>query len=83
MALLKGNMKMLQKQLKAKDTQINKLLKRQRETNILIGQLQNKVFLLEDKSKGKQTDKNHRTEDKTGDKIFGFFGRWFKRGNKG
>jgi excisionase family DNA binding protein len=83
LAFLKDNMKLLQKQLKSKDQQIKKLLDRQRETNYLLGQLQNKVLLLEDKSKGKQQDKKRRTEDTTGDtpgdRIKKLFGRWFKR----
>jgi predicted site-specific integrase-resolvase len=78
--LLKDNMKLLEKQLKAKDRQINKMLERQRETNILIGQLQNKVLLLEDKYKSKREDKKHRTEDTTsdtiGDKLKNFFNSW-------
>lgn len=40
LSLIKDNMKLLQKQLKAKDTQIKQLLERQRETNILMRQLQ-------------------------------------------
>jgi hypothetical protein len=83
LSLLKDNMKLLQKQLKSKDQQIKKLLDRQRETNYLLGQLQNKVLLLEDKSKGKRPDKTHRTEDTTGDtpgdRIKGFFNRLFGR----
>ena len=87
LALLKDTIKLLQKQLKAKDNQINKMLERQREANILTGQLQNKVFLLEDKSKGK---KGQDTPDKTGQdirqdirqdtgqRIRGFFKRIFK-----
>ena len=81
LSLIKDNMKLLQKQLKAKDTQIKQLLERQRETNILMGQLQNKVLMLEDKSKGKK----HRTDDRTEDTpnaIKRFFGRWFKSGDK-
>ena len=78
--LLKDNMKLLEKQLKAKDQQINKMLERQRETNILIGQLQNKVLLLEDKYESKREDKKHRTEDTTsdtiGDKLKNFFNSW-------
>jgi predicted site-specific integrase-resolvase len=69
--------KILEKQLKEKDRQIKQMLERQRETNILMGQLQNKVLLLEDKSK----DRKHRTEDTTsdttGDRIKSFFGRFF------
>jgi len=83
LAFLKDNMKLLQKQLKSKDQQIKKLLDRQRETNYLLGQLQNKVLLLEDKSKGKQQDKKRRTEDMTGDKpgdrIKNFIERIFKK----
>ena len=78
LSLLNDTMKLLQKQLKAKDTQIKQLLERQRETNILMGQLQNKVLMLEDKSKGKK----HRTEDTPGqDKwqgVKGFFKGLFK-----
>ena len=79
LSLLKDTVKLLQKQLKAKDNQINKMLERQREANILMGQLQNKVFLLEDKSKGKQPDKTNRTEDTTGDKVNGWLKRLFRR----
>jgi excisionase family DNA binding protein len=83
LAFLKDNMKLLQKQLKSKDQQIKKLLDRQRETNYLLGQLQNKVLLLEDKSKGKQQDKKRRTEDTTGDtpgdRIKNFIERIFKK----
>ena len=78
LSLLKDTLKLLQKQLKAKDDQIKNMLERQRETNILMGQLQNKVLMLEDKSKGKK----HRTDDRTEDTpnaIKSFFGRWFKK----
>ncbi len=82
LSLLKDTMKLLQKQLKAKDTQIKQLLERQREANILMGQLQNKVLLLEDKSKGKRPDKKDRTDDTTSQVkwqgINGFFKRLFK-----
>jgi len=83
LSLLKDTMKLLQKQLKAKDTQIINLLERQRETNILMGQLQNKVLLLEDKSKGKGPDKKDQTDDTTSQVkwqgINGLFRRLFKR----
>ena len=79
--LLKDTMKLLQKQLKAKDIQIKQLLDRQRETNVLMGQLQNRVLLLEDKSKGKRADKIHQTNDTTsdtpGDKIINYLRRLF------
>jgi len=82
LSLLNDTMKLLQKQLKAKDTQIKQLLERQREANILMGQLQNKVLMLEDKSKGKRPDKNDRTDDTTSQikwqGINGFFRRLFK-----
>lgn len=73
LSLLKDNMKLLQKQLKTKDTQIMQLLERQRETNYLLKGLQDKVLMLEDKSK----DTKHRTDD-TPNAIKRFFGRWFK-----
>jgi len=80
LSLLNDTMKLLQKQLKAKDTQIKQLLERQRETNILMGQLQNKVLMLEDKSGGKRSDKNNRTDDTTSQsKWQGFLKRIFKR----
>ena len=82
LTLLNDTLKLLQKQLKAKDTQIKQLLERQRETNILMGQLQNRVLLIEDKSKGKRPDKNNRTEDTTNQVkwqgLNGFFKRLFK-----
>jgi len=82
LSLLNDTMKLLQKQLKAKDTQIINMLDRQRETNILMGQLQNRVLLLEDKSRGKGSDKKDRTGDTTGQikwqGINGFFRRLFK-----
>jgi excisionase family DNA binding protein len=85
LALLKDNMKLLQKQLKSKDQQIKKLLDRQRETNYLMGQLHNRVLMLEDKTKGKRQDKKHRTEDTTGDtpgdRIKSFIKRIFKKNN--
>jgi len=83
LSLLKDNMKLLQKQLKSKDQQIKKLLDRQRETNYLMGQLHNRVLMLEDKTKGKRQDKKHRTEDTTGDtpgdRIKSFIKRIFKK----
>jgi predicted DNA-binding transcriptional regulator AlpA len=71
--------KVLEKQLKAKDRQIKQLLDRQRETNILMGQLQNRVLLLEDKSKGKKHRTEDKTNDTTGDKVRNFINRIFKR----
>ena len=69
LSLLKDNMKLLEKQLKAKDRQIKQLLERQRETNYLLKGLQDKVLLLEDKTRGKRPDKKHRTEDTTSDTL--------------
>jgi len=83
LSLLKDTMKLLQKQLKAKDTQIINMLDRQRETNILMGQLQNRVLLLEDKSKGKQPDKNDRTDDTTSQGKWQGLNGWVKRIFKG
>jgi DNA-binding transcriptional MerR regulator len=86
LSLLKDNMKVLEKQLKTKDRQIKQLLERQRETNYLLKGLQDKVLLLEDKSKGKRPDKEHRTEDTTSDTpgdskwhIKNIITRWFKK----
>jgi len=69
LSLLKDNMKLLEKQLKTKDQQIKKLLDRQRETNYLMGQLHNRVLMLEDKSKGKRPDKEDKTSDTTSDTL--------------
>jgi len=66
LALIKdknSRIKSLEKQLKVKDKQIENFQERQREANILMGQLQNKVLMLEDKSKGKK----HQTDDRPGD----------------
>jgi len=66
LSLLKDNMKVLQKQLKIKDQEIKKLnqrLDRQEETNRMIGQIQTKLLLLEDKTK----DKKQMTKDMTKD----------------
>jgi len=56
------------KQLEEKDKQIGELLNRQRETNILIGRLQEQVLQLDNKPKDKGV-------------IRGFFDRLFKRGD--
>jgi len=60
----------LMKQLEEKDKQIVEMNSRQRELNILLGQAQKKIFLLEDKSEDKQSDKGV---------IGGFFKRLFNR----
>ena len=65
LSLFKDTINLLQKQLKAKDKQIANFQDRQGEANILLGQLQNKVLMLEDKSKGKRPDRNDRTDDTT------------------
>jgi len=65
LALLKDNMKLLEKQLKTKDRQIKQLLERQRETNYLLKGLQDKVLLLEDKTKGKKDTTSDTTNDKS------------------
>ena len=83
LSLLNDTLKLLQKQLKAKDTQIKQLLERQREANILMGQLQNKVLMLEDKSRGKRPDKNYRTEDTTSQIKWQGLNDFFKRLFKG
>ena len=77
LSLLKDTLKLLQKQLKAKDKQIAKYQEDQHERNVLMGQLQNKVLMLEDKSKDKRPDKMDRTDARQ-NAIKRFFGRWFK-----
>lgn len=83
--LLKDTIRLLQKQLKAKDKQIANFQDRQREANYLLKGLQDKVLLLEDKSKGKRPDKKDRTDDTTNQVkwqgLNGFFKRLFKRAN--
>jgi len=56
------------KQLEVKDKQIGELLDRQRETNILIGRLQEQVLQLDNKPKDKGV-------------VRGFFDHLFKRGD--
>ena len=83
LSLLKDTINLLQKQLKAKDKQIANFQDRQREANILMGQLQNKVLMLEDKSKGKRPDKNNRTDDTTSQVKWQGMNDWLKRLFKG
>ena len=74
-----SRIKFLEKQLKVKDKQIDNFQERQREANILMGQLQNKVLMLEDKSKGKQSDKNYRPGDTTSQVKWQGLNGWLKR----
>ena len=83
LSLLKDTINLLQKQLKAKDKQIANFQDRQREANILMGQLQNKVLMLEDKSKGKRPDKNNRTDNTTSQVKWQGMNDWLKRLFKG
>lgn len=83
LSLLKDTINLLQKQLKAKDKQIANFQDRQREYNILMGQLQNKVLMLEDKSKGKRPDKKDRTDDTTSQFKWQGINNWLKRLFKG
>lgn len=66
----------LKDQLKVKDEQINQLIERSRETNILLKGLQNQLLLTEGKKEEKK-DREART-DKKGQGINGFFRRLFK-----
>lgn len=70
---------LLKDQLKVKDKQINELIERSRETNILLNRLQNQLLLTGDK-KEERKDRGAR-EDKKGQGINGFFKRLFKRTN--
>jgi len=69
----------LKGQLKVKDEQINQLLERSRETNILLNRLQNQLLLTGDKEEERK-DREAKA-DKTGQGINGFFKRLFKRAN--
>jgi len=69
----------LKEQIKVKDEQINKLLERSRETNIMFNRLQNQLLLTGDKEEGKKDkeDKEDR-QDKKEKGLNGFFKRLFK-----
>jgi len=67
----------LKDQIKVKDEQINQLIERSRETNILLKGLQNQLFLTEGKTI-KEKDREAKA-DKKGQGINGFFKRLFKR----
>jgi len=66
----------LKDQLKVKDEQINQLIERSRETNILLKGLQNQLLLTEGKKEVRE-DRPGRP-DKTGQGLNGFFRRLFK-----
>lgn len=68
---------LLKDQLKVKDKQINQLIERSRETNILLKGLQNQLLLTEGKKEVRQ-DKEDKP-DKTGQGLNGFFKRLFNR----
>ena len=68
---------LLKEQLKVKDKQINELIERSRETNILLKGLQNQLLLTEGK---KEVRKDREAKaDKKGQGINGFFKRLFNR----
>jgi len=67
---------LLKEQVKNKDDQINKLLERSRETNILLNRLQNQLLLTGDKKEDRK-DREAKA-DKKGQGINGFFKRLFK-----
>jgi len=69
----------LKNQIKVKDKQINELIERSRETNILLKGLQNQLLLTEGKTV-KEKDREVK-EDKKGQGINGFFRRLFKGSN--
>ena len=70
---------LLKEQLKIKDKQINELIERSRETNILLKGLQNQLLLTEGK---KEVRKDREAKaDKKGQGINGFFKRLFRRVN--
>jgi len=70
---------LLKNQIKVKDKQINELIERSRETNILLKGLQNQLFLTEGKT---IKEKNREAKaDKKGQGINGFLKRLFKLSN--
>ncbi|MBA7496896.1 hypothetical protein ES702_07505 [subsurface metagenome] len=69
----------LKDQIKVKDEQINQLIERSRETNILLKGLQNQLLLTEGK-KEERKDREAKA-DKKGQGINGFFKRLFKGSN--
>jgi len=68
---------LLKEQLKVKDKQINELIERSRETNILLKGLQNQLLLTGDKKENKED--REAKEDKKGQGINDFFKKLFKR----
>jgi len=70
---------LLKEQLKVKDKQINELMERSREANILLKGLQNQLLLTENKTI-KEKDREAKA-DKRGQGINGFFKRLFRRVN--
>jgi excisionase family DNA binding protein len=70
----------LKEQIKEKDEQINKLLERSRETNIMFNRLQNQLLLTGNKEEGKKDkeDKEDR-QDKKEKGLNGFFKKLFNR----
>ena len=68
---------LLKEQVKVKDKQINQLIERSRELNILLKGLQDQLLLTEGKAV-KEKDRGVK-EDKKGQGINGFFKRLFKR----
>ena len=69
-----GIITFLKEQLKNKDDQINKLLERSRETNILLNRLQNQLLLTGDIKEDRE-DRG----DKTGQGINGWLKRFLDR----
>ena len=67
----------LKDQIKVKDKQINELIERSRETNILLKGLQNQLLLTENK-KEERKDREVKA-DKKGQGVNGFFKRLFNR----
>jgi len=64
--------KILEKQLKAKEREIHEL-------HILLGKSQETIYMLEDKSKGKRPDKNDRTDDTISQVKWQWLNGWVKR----
>lgn len=76
--VLRGQLNVKDKQIKSLMGKVDQLIERGRETNILLGGLQNKVLMLEskDENRGDRQDKIRQDRKQ---KIKGFFNRLFKR----
>jgi len=76
--VLRGQLNVKDKQIKSLMGKVDQLIERGRETNILLGGLQNKVLMLESKDENRRDRQDKIRQDRK-QKIKGFFNRLFKR----